>query len=196
MAESEDEASGAAAHSEEELPGPESLTVEELQAQLDEAQRRAAENLDGWKRSQAEFANYRKRLERDQAESQARMTGRVLSRLLPILDDFERALKEEISPQALERWVAGVKLIHEKLLGVLEAEGVTPIAGAGELFDPDQHEALSTEPRPDCRDGQILEVLRPGYRLGEVVLRPALVRVACSDPQATNPSPSGSADHS
>jgi len=198
MAESENERdprpepSGPAASSEEELAGQETPRVEELQSELAEAQRRAADNLDGWKRSQAEFANYRKRLERDQAEAQARMTGRVLSRLFPILDDFERALKEDLRPEALGRWVAGVNLIHEKLLGVLEAEGVAPVAAAaGDLFDPGQHEALSYEPRPDCRDGEILEVMRPGFRLGEVVLRPALVRVACSDSQASNPSPSG-----
>jgi molecular chaperone GrpE len=106
------------------------------------------------------------------------MTGRVMGRVFPILDDFERALKEEVSPESLGRWVAGVRLIHEKLLAALEAEGVQPIAAAGDLFDPSLHEALSYEPCRDRRDGQVIEVMRPGYRLGDIVLRPALVRVA------------------
>ncbi|MGA2110736.1 MAG: nucleotide exchange factor GrpE [Anaerolineales bacterium] len=201
MAETENEVgplqepSGPIASSEEEIAGREGAQIGELQSQLQEAQRQAAENLDGWKRTQAEFANFRKRLEREQADARARMTGRVMGRLFPILDDFECALKEEISPEALGRWVAGVKLIHEKILGVLAAEGVEPIADPGHLFDPSLHEALSYEPRSGCQDGQVIEVMRPGYRLGEIVLRPALVRVACSEAKETKPSPSGSGDH-
>ncbi|MGA2821709.1 MAG: nucleotide exchange factor GrpE [Anaerolineales bacterium] len=182
------------ASSEAEAQDQEIPQIAELQSELQEAKRQAAENLDGWKRTQAEFANFRKRLEREQADALARMTGRVMGRVFPVLDDFERALKEEVSPEALARWVAGVKLIHEKLLGVLEAEGVQPIVAPGDLFDPNRHEALSYEPRSDYQDGQVIEVMRPGYRLGEVVLRPALVRVAHAEEGKSDPSPEADED--
>jgi molecular chaperone GrpE len=195
MAENENEVGpsqeqpGPTAHSEAEAQDQEIPQIGELRSKLEEAKRQAAENLDGWKRTQAEFANFRKRLEREQADSLARMTGRVMGRVFPVLDDFVRALKEEVSPATLARWVAGVQLIHEKLLGVLEAEGVQPIVAPGDRFDPNRHEALSYEPCGDYQDGQVIEVMRPGYRLGEVVLRPALVRVAQAEEGKSDPSP-------
>jgi molecular chaperone GrpE len=153
-----------------------------LSAELEACKAQAAEYLDGWRRAQAELQNFRKRIEREQAEAMARTTGRVLARWFPVLDDFARALREPHGPAALESWTAGVELIYQKCLGLLREEGVEPIQARGQAFDPALHEALSYENSRDHREGEIIDVVRPGYRLGDTVLRPALVRVARSAP--------------
>ncbi len=168
-------------------PKPESPPAEEareaeLSAELETLKAQSAEYLDGWRRAQAELQNFRKRIEREQAEAMARTTGRVLARLFPVLDDFARALREPRGPEALERWTEGVELIYQKCLGLLREEGVEPIQARGQTFDPAVHEALSYESSRDHREGEIIDVVRPGYRLGETVLRPALVRVARAAP--------------
>jgi molecular chaperone GrpE len=154
---------------------PEAAELETLKAQ-------AAEYLDGWRRAQAELQNYRKRIEREQAEALARTTGRVLARWFPVLDDFDRALREPRTPEAIQRWAAGVELIYQKCLALLREEGVEPIEARGQAFDPAQHEALSYEASRDHHEGEVIDVVRPGYRLGETMLRPALVRVARAAP--------------
>jgi molecular chaperone GrpE len=156
-------------------------------AELEAAKAQAAEYLDGWRRAQAELQNFRKRTEREQAEAMARTTGRVLARLFPVLDDFERALREPRSPEALGRWTEGVELIYQKCLGLLREEGVELIQARGQAFDPALHEALSYESSRDHREGEIIDVVHPGYRLGETVLRPALVRVARAALSEDNP---------
>lgn len=154
--------------------------AEALQAELGEARRQAAENLDGWKRAQADLVNYRKRVERDAAEVRQQAAGRAASRWFPVMDDFERALQERPDPDHFEQWAGGVELIYRKGLAALEAEGVTPIeAQPGSEFDPNLHEAVTREMCPDRRDGEILDMVHRGYRMGDRVLRPAQVRVAC-----------------
>ena len=163
----------------------ESTELEALKAQ-------AAEYLDGWRRAQAELQNYRKRIEREQAEALARTTGRVLARWFPVLDDFDRALREPRTPEAIELWAAGVEIIYQNSLGLLREEGVLPIEARGQAFDPAQHEALSYEASRDHREGEVIDVVRPGYRLGETVLRPALVRVARAAPDEVDPAAANS----
>lgn len=151
----------------------------EFQAELDKANALAAEYLEGWKRAQAELANYRKRVERDAADVQVNAAGRSATRWFPILDDFARALRESVTAENVGSWKAGMELIYRKGVAALEAEGITPIAEeAGAAFDPNRHEAITMEPCPDREDGEILEVVRNGYRQGDRVLRPAQVRVA------------------
>ncbi|MDA1330516.1 MAG: nucleotide exchange factor GrpE [Chloroflexi bacterium] len=149
-----------------------------LQAQLDEAEARAAENLDGWQRAQAEFANYKKRMARDQEQMYADLRGRILKRYLEVLDDFERALakRPEEGPEA--DWVEGIELIYRKLASYLESEGVLRMEIKGKQFDPNLHEAVVNEKSEDHKSGEIIEVLQPGYMLGDRVLRPAVVKVA------------------
>ncbi|HEY5119171.1 MAG TPA: nucleotide exchange factor GrpE [Anaerolineales bacterium] len=160
------------------------------QAELEKARAQVEEYLDGWKRTQADFSNYRKRIERDEAEARIQAVGRAASRWFPILDDFERALKEKSASENLEQWAAGVELIYRKGVAALEAEGVTSFeAETGSEFDPGLHEAVTMEPCPDKKDGEILGTIRCGYRLGDRVLRPAQVRVACraeTDPHQEN----------
>lgn len=151
-----------------------------LQAELDQARAQAEEYLDGWKRAQADLVNFRKRVERDAAEALRSAAGQAAARFFPMLDDFERALRERSESQTLEQWVAGVELIYRKGIAALEAEGITPIEVAeGADFDPNNHEAVTREIYPDRRDGEVLEVVHTGYRMGDRVLRPAQVRVAC-----------------
>jgi len=177
-------------HSAEEAPIPNEPAQEEapeaaeakesVQAELEKARAQAAEYLDGWKHAQADFANYRKRIERDEAEARVQAIARAAARWFPILDDFERALKEKSAKENLEQWAAGVELIYRKGVAALEADGVTSFgAETGTEFDPGLHEAVTMEPCPDKKDGEILGTIRCGYRLGDRVLRPAQVRVAC-----------------
>lgn len=152
-----------------------STELEALRSQLLEAEAKAAENLDGWQRSLAEFQNYRKRIDRDRQGEQAAMKGDLLKKVLPVLDDLERALQNR---PANDAWSGGVELIQRKLQGILEAEGLRRIDAVGAQFDPSFHEAISQEPVQDAESGQVIEVLRQGYTLGDRVIRPAQVRVA------------------
>ena len=147
--------------------------VESLRAQLQEAQAKAAENLDGWQRALAEFQNYRKRIERDRLGEQAIMKGDLIKKVLPVLDDLERALQNRPAEDA---WSGGIELIQRKLLAILEAEGVKRIEAEGLPFDPNVHEAISQESMDDAESGQVLEVTQQGYMLGDRVIRPAQVR--------------------
>jgi molecular chaperone GrpE len=156
-----------------------------LRKELMQAQAQAAENLDGWKRAQAEFANYRKRQEREGSEQLVQAMSRVASRWFPVLEDLERALRDKPTPETLEQWTNGLDLVYRKGLAILEQEGITAIEVApGQEFDPLLHEAVTHEPCADHEDGEIIGVVRGGYRLGDRVLRPVQVRVACQ-PAAT-----------
>jgi molecular chaperone GrpE len=149
-----------------------------LQEKLAEAQAKAAENLDGWQRSQAEFANYKKRLARDQEQLTADVRGRVIKRYLEIVDDLERALKSAPNDAAGAEWAQGIDIIYKKLIAYLESEGLTRIDPLGEHFDPNLHEAVTQEESSEHESGTVIEVLRQGYMLAERVLRPAAVKVA------------------
>jgi len=153
-------------------PGGPASEVERMKGQ-------AAEYLDGWQRARAEFANYKKRVEREQEESRARVVADMLQDFVTILDDLERALRDRPTDGDAAAWASGIDMIQRKLMAVLDAEGVRPmIPVAGEMFDPNVHEAISHEPSPDHTEGQIIGIIHQGYRIGERVIRPALVRVA------------------
>jgi molecular chaperone GrpE len=145
---------------------------------LAEALAKAAENLEGWQRAQAEFANYKKRQLRDQELQTADMRGRILKRYLEILDDLERALAHKPGEGTGAEWAGGIELIYKKLLSYLEGEGLTRTDPLGQPFDANLHEAVTQEESTKYESGTIIEVLRPGYMLGERVLRPAAVKVA------------------
>jgi len=168
--------------SEEELGiTPEQAALEEikmLQSELAETQAKANEYLDGWQRSRAEFANYKKRIEREQAEIYQRTSGSIIKRYLDVLDDLDLALKNRPSQGDGQVWSNGIELIYRKLLTILENEGVVIMKVAGEPFDPNYHEAISMEISDTVQSGHVSEVLKQGYLLGDKVLRPALVRVA------------------
>lgn len=164
--------------------------VQQLEAQLAEAEQKAAEYLDGLQRSQASFANYRKRTEAEQVSWRSVANAALLSRFLPVLDDFERAFQALPKDFAGHPWLEGITLIQRKIAGVLEAENVKPIeVQPGDAFDPLYHQAILYQEVPGFEDGQIVAEVERGYILGERVLRPASVVVAKVPPRAPEPAP-------
>lgn len=151
----------------------------DLMEQLNQAQAQAAEYLDGWQRARAEFANYKRRTEAERIELSATAGADVLTRVLPVIDDFDRAantLPDDLKDHA---WINGVMLIYRKLINTLDASNVKPIVvQPGDTFDPAIHEAITHEDSDQFSSGQIIAELQRGYKMGERVLRPAMVRVA------------------
>ena len=127
-------------------------------------------------RQAAEFDNYRKRVERDRRDSAQFAAVDLVQDLLPVIDDFERAL--QIDAPGAESYRQGLEIIHRGLMDMLRKRGVTPIAAVGETFNPELHQAVAYEEHGDRRDGEIIEEFARGYRLGDRLLRPAMVKVA------------------
>lgn len=128
-------------------------------------------------RTAAEFDNFRKRIERERREHADLATADLLTDILPVVDDLERALQAQSGAEA-EVYRKGVELIHRQLLDVLKRRGVKPIDVDGADFDPRFHQAVSQEVSQDLREGQVMEELRRGYMLGDRLLRAAMVKVA------------------
>ena len=166
----------------EDLEPKEELTVEEqieaLQADLDEMTTKAEEYLDGWQRARADFANYKKRVLRENTDIRQVARGEVIKLYLDIADDLGRALLDKPESGEGETWAEGIEIIFQKLRSRLEAEGIKAMNPLGEEFDPNIHEALMKEESELYDSGQIIEVMQEGYWIGDKVLRPALVRVA------------------
>lgn len=139
----------------------------------------AAEYYDRLIRLQAEFENYRKRMQRER-ESDVKYAGeRFVQAMLPVLDNFERALAAIPDSEETQAWRQGIVMIQRQLIEVLEKEGVTAVvADPGTPFDPHQHEAVFYEESSEFGEGQIIAELQRGYRLHDRLIRPALVRVA------------------
>lgn len=153
-----------------------------LRQKLAEAEAKAAEYLDGWQRARAEFANYKRRNDQEKGELIKVANAALIARLLPTLDDFERAF--QTLPLGLRSltWIDGVFLIYRKLLAILEGEGLTPIEVEDQVFDPSLHEAVTHEPSAEHEEGRIIGEVQRGYKLGDRVLRPSLVRVSAGPP--------------
>lgn len=128
-------------------------------------------------RTAAEFDNYRKRQDRERADLSAFATADVLTELLPIVDNFERALQAPGPPEA-DVFRKGIELIHKQMLDLLRKRGVRPIDAQGADFDPNFHQAVIHESSPDHREGEVMQELQRGYMLGDRLLRPAMVKVA------------------
>ena len=170
---------------EETAAEPEAEAPEQVD-ELAEAMRERDEYLDALQRSQAEFANYRKRVARDQASLVARAAERLVNELLPVLDDLERAL-EAANEHEEAKLEEGVRLVHRSLAAALAKEGLQEIETEG-AFDPHTQEALLSQPS-DQKEGSVIQVLQKGYRLGDHVLRPARVVVAAAKPPAGDSGP-------
>lgn len=140
-------------------------------------QRERDELYDRLLRTTAEFDNFRKRTERERREFAEWAAAEVLGDVLSVVDDFERALAAAAPPEA-QKFREGVELIHRQLMEVVKKRGVQPLTVVGEDFDPTLHQAVAYDETPGARDGEVVAELRRGYRLGEKLLRPALVRVA------------------
>jgi molecular chaperone GrpE len=135
------------------------------------------EYFEGWQRERADFLNYKKRIERDQLALKNYLSGEVLKKYIAIVDDMELALKNKPNDNNIKEWVDGIGLIYQKLISILENEGVERISTTGQ-FDPNIHEALTQIDSTAHESGQIVEVMRHGYKIGDRILRPSLVIVA------------------
>lgn len=127
-------------------------------------------------RQAAEFDNYRKRQDRERKEWSQMAAIDFVQDLLPVIDDFERALRSDAA--GAESYRQGLEIIHRALIDMLRKRGVTPIDAVGTAFDPQIHQAVAYEDAPDRRDGEVIEQFTRGYRLGDRLVRPAMVKVA------------------
>ncbi|HEY1294659.1 MAG TPA: nucleotide exchange factor GrpE [Chloroflexota bacterium] len=152
--------------------------LETLRAELAEIEQKADEYLRLAQRTQADFINYRRRIEEERLQ-QARDAGlSVLQRLFPILDDFDRAMSNASEAERDSGWGQGLLLVERNLRGLLAAEDVEQIEAKGAEFDPRLHEAVGSTPSAEVAEGHVLHVVRQGYRKGDRVLRPTQVIVA------------------
>jgi molecular chaperone GrpE len=152
--------------------------LDEVRGQLETAQQESAENKAGWQRTAADYANYRRRTEQDREQNLGLANEALLSKLLAIVDDFDRAIANKPDELAKAPWVDGIVAIDRKLRQLLDSEGLTPIEAAGQPFDPHQHEAIVQVETNKVPEGTVTAELQRGYRLRDRVLRPSLVSVA------------------
>jgi molecular chaperone GrpE len=172
-----------AADAAEGMGGPELAELIASRAELKRLQTALAEATDTAARRHADFDNYRKRVERDRGETHNRIVADVARKLLPVLDNLTRALDAERTIEAEEskefrHFLHGVELITKQLNDVFESLGIQPIASVGERFDPHVHEAVVTEPSDKFEPDTVSEEIVRGYRIGDRLLRPAMVKVA------------------
>ena len=163
--------------------GPELAELVASRAELKRLQTALSEAQDVLARRQADFENYRKRIERERQEMHNRVVADVARKLLPVLDNLTRALDAERSLEASEspefrHFLHGVELISKQLNETLESFGVQAIPSVGERFDPHVHEAVVSEPSDEYEPDTVIEEMSRGYRIGDRLLRPAMVKVA------------------
>ena len=158
-------------------------TIDRLQAQVDAVNQEKVALYDQLLRRQAEFENYRRRVERERGENYQRARAEILLEMLPIVDNFERALssleKGEGDATALRH---GIELIHKQFNDALVKFGLEPVETVGQTFDPHVHEAVTMEPSQKHKDNTVIEEFQRGYKMGDKLLRPARVKVA-SNPE-------------
>ncbi len=163
--------------------GPVTAELVATRSELKRVQEENAELKDRLARRQADFENYRKRVERERSETYNRVVADVAAKLLGVSDNLKRALETEASVEATEsdefrHFLSGVDLIYKQLTGVLDTMGVKPIVAVGEKFNPHIHEAVVTEATDEVEPDTIVQEIRTGYRLGDKLIRPALVKVS------------------
>jgi molecular chaperone GrpE len=164
-----------AAHGADELAASAAESAE-LQAKLAKAEAEAAEYKDQWLRAAADYKNFKRRVEIERSELIRSASSALLLKLLPVMDDFDRAIANIPAEVAETSWWGGTQLIAQKLRTLLESEGVKTIEALGQDFDPNQHEAVLYE-EAEGQDGKVVAELQRGYKLGDRVLRPSMVKV-------------------
>src|SRR5882762_11818873 len=163
--------------------GPEVAELVATRAELKRLEGEVKDLRDSFARRQADFENYRKRMERERTETYNRVVADIAAKLLPVLDNLKRALETEASLEASEsdeflHFLSGVDLIYKQLAGVLDALGVKPVLAEGEQFDPHLHEAVVTEPTDDYEPDTVIQEIVRGFKMGDKLIRPSLVKVA------------------
>jgi molecular chaperone GrpE len=178
-----DEALGLDDLSTEEPGGPDTAELIATRAELKRVEAENAELKNSFARRQADFENYRKRMDRERSETYNRVVADVAEKLLPVSDNLKRALDAESSVEAAEsdefrHFLSGVDLISKQLSGVLDALGVKAISAVGEQFNPHIHEAVVTEATDEYEPDTVIQEIRSGYKIGDKLIRPALVKVS------------------
>lgn len=163
--------------------GPEVAELVATRAELKRLEGEVKDLREGLARRQADFENYRKRMERERTETYNRIVADIAAKLLPVLDNLKRALETEASVEASEsdefrHFLSGVDLIYKQLNGVLDAFGVKPVPAEGEVFNPHVHEAVVTEETDDYEPDTVIQEIVRGFKLGDKLIRPSLVKVA------------------
>lgn len=149
-----------------------------IQADLEKVRLEADDYLNDLKRLKAEFDNFRKRMQREQADFLKFAAQEVVVSLLPVVDNFERALAHEINSEQIDEFKNGLQIVYNHLLETLAKQGLTSLEPVGEDFDPNRHEALMQVESDDHPEGKVVQVLEKGYALNDRVIRPAKVMVA------------------
>lgn len=152
--------------------------LETLRAELAEIEQKADEYLRLAQRTQADFINYRRRVEDERAQQSREANLAYIQRLLPVLDDFERALANAAPEQLESNWGKGIQLVERNMRGLLAADEVQRIAAEGTEFDPREHEGVGRQPSAEVPEGHVVHVVRQGYRKGDRLIRPAQVIIA------------------
>ena len=166
--------------------GPEVAELVATRAELKRVEKEIAELKDRLARRQADFENFRKRIERERTETYNRAVADIATKLLPVLDNLKRALDTEAPVESTEsdefrHFLSGVDLIYKQLEGVIDALGVKPVPAVGEPFDPHFHEAVVTEATDEYEPDTIVQEIVRGYRMGDKLIRPSLVKVAVKE---------------
>jgi molecular chaperone GrpE len=151
---------------------------QELDERISKLESEIERNKQGWQRTMAEFQNYKRRIEREQQAATVRLSMEVLTKLLPIIDDFERAMANRPEEFEAHPWFGGTILIGGKFQKLLDEYNVEVIDPVGEPFDPNIHQAITMDDSDEVESGHVIETLQKGYQSGDHLLRPALVRVA------------------
>jgi molecular chaperone GrpE len=159
-------------------------TTPDLERILAETNLKADYYLESWKRAQADFANYKRRLEQEKLEMGVYANTQLILAVLPILDDFERAFLAISHKHAKTDWVEGIRLVERKLKTTLEAQGLTAVQSVGETFDPNVHEAVM---HVKGEDGKVVQELQKGYRLHDKIIRPSKVAVGNGELEIEKP---------
>jgi molecular chaperone GrpE len=161
----------------------------DMDTALEAARDEAARNLAAAQKWQAEFENYRKRQERDLADMRGRAGERIVTELIPVLDDLDRAIEHTVASAAsggeLEHLLAGVQMVRTRVLSVFEKEGVQVIDPFGAAFDPNLHHAVGQREDAEIPENTVVEVYQKGYLMGGRVVRPAMVLVSAGGPERT-----------
>lgn len=163
--------------------GPETAELIATRSELKRVEAENAELRNSMARRQADFDNYRKRIDRERTETYNRVVADIAGKLLPVSDNLKRALETEASVEATEsdefrHFLSGVDLISKQLNGVLDAYGVKPIDAVGQKFDPHQHEAVVMEATDEYEPDTVIQEIRSGYKIGDKLIRPAMVKVS------------------
>ncbi|MCI2947657.1 molecular chaperone GrpE [Staphylococcus caledonicus] len=155
----------------------EETSVDPKDEEIQQLQLKANENEEKYLRLYAEFENYKRRIQKENETNKKYQSQRVLTDILPTIDNIERALQIEGSDESFKSLQKGVQMVHESLLRALQENGLEEIESEGQEFDPNYHQAVVQDDNPDFKSGEITQELQKGYKLKDRVLRPSMVKV-------------------